>query len=81
MGGWGPMFGTKSQKKRFFWTPSLMIFMQKNQMGFFPVAGLFGGFVPFLLASSLPVPHLPGYNKVTLKFLVKKALEIHTEPS
>ena len=25
MGGWGPMFGTKSQKKRFFLTPSLML--------------------------------------------------------
>ena len=50
-------------------------------MFFFPVAGLFGGFVPFLLAPSLPVPHLPGYNKVTLEFLVKKTLEIHMEPS
>ena len=27
VGGWGPMFGTKSQKKRFFLTPSL-IFIQ-----------------------------------------------------
>ena len=39
---------------------------------FFPVAGLFGGFVPFLLASSLPVPHLPGYNKVMLEYSCKK---------
>ena len=41
---------------------------------FFPVAGLFGGFVPFLLASSLPVPHLPGYNKVMLEYSCKKKL-------
>ena len=24
MGGWGPMFGTKSKKKTFFLTPSLI---------------------------------------------------------
>ena len=50
------------------------IYAKKIEWDFFPVAGLFGGFVPFLLASSLPLPHLSGYNKVTLEFSCRKKL-------